>query len=222
MRTIQQLCEELRLPESESSSTKAKTRQPIVACEQIPLAKLIYAQFISDIAAANKEIINERYVKMVCMKIADHLTSTDFTKPISLYIYGPVGSGKSTMFNATRTVMSKLYQEGLSYSSSVSITSRAYYKHTMAGYDLVETMMSHRVIMIDDLGFEEPTGMVYGTRKNPLEDLIKTACDQHKPMIITSNLDIPGIGKQFNSERLEDCLYAFSTLQMNHKSFRRL
>ena len=134
------------------------------------------------------------------MKIADHLTSTDFTKPISLYIYGPVGSGKSTMFNATRTVMSKLYQEGLSYSSSVSITSRAYYKHTMAGYDLVETMMSHRVIMIDDLGFEEPTGMVYGTRKNPLEDLIKTACDQHKPMIITSNLDIPGIGKQFNSE----------------------
>lgn len=184
------------------------------------LSKLLCSTYEMTVNDAGFVCKDMDYVRDICSKVAKHLTSGC----CSLYIYGQRGAGKSTLMRALTITLQMIWDgvEGIKVKNFISGTAKRIYEHFAAGNDMYPIFRERELVMIDDLGSEEPTCKWMGTTLTPLESLIKQLSDAHKAMIISSNLTIEEAGKQYSSDRLADCLYQFATIKMNHISFRRL
>lgn len=187
-------------------------------------ARMIYYAYQSILFQQGKDIEDARYLGDVIWKLTNWLTSMERNVPRSLLIIGSVGSGKTTLVAALRKAMDKLYEgvPGFPMATSVSIPCKAYTQRVKEKNDCYELMSSFDLMIFDDLGAEEPVVNDFGTLIRPMETVVKKASDEHKAVVITTNLTIDAIREQYQSERMADCLRAYAILEMTHGSFRRI
>ena len=163
------------------------------------------------------------YIQTVIEKITGWLISQDAHLSKSLLICGPVGSGKTSLIKAIRLASEHLQVKGKYWIPTMcSITCLNFVEYLKKQEDIYELLKSHELLVFDDLGLEEPQITVYGTVIRPMERIIKQASDDNKSVIITTNLSKEGIRRQYDSDRMADCLNAYAVLNMEHESFRKL
>lgn len=157
-------------------------------------------------------------------RLCERFTDWFYGKRIhnSLLIYGGVGTGKTTLVEALTNTIRKLYDMNMSSNLHTRVKAWQVTNEELLKDGLIDMLAEAKGLVIDDLGSEAPVVKIYGSEWRPMEMLVKRRSDDQKPTIITTNLSLEGIERQYNSRRMADVLAEYDKLIIdNTKSFRR-
>lgn len=158
-------------------------------------------------------LYSDGQIKPIIEKVAKWLTG-DFK--YGLLLYGTVGSGKSTMMDAIRKLISVLYARNSAKVTAIELCRMAKSKDS----DRFEDIMKCGMLYIDDMGEEPTTIKNFGSEISPLVETIYHRYDKQLFTVITSNLLDEEI-KSFYGDRVSDRFNEmFDKIYYNQKSFR--
>jgi len=124
-------------------------------------------------------------------------------QPLGLYLYGPVGSGKTGLAAASLRLAT---EQG--YDGWFTTVPRLLQSQRDSFGDRGESPMAYAlridVLLLDDLGAERPTGWAM----EQLDDLIRERVAELRPTIVTSNFTLPEIAERLGA-RVADRLGGF-------------
>lgn len=142
----------------------------------------------------------------------------------SLLIQGRPGTGKTTLMEAFYAALSELAERGVVFENiRFKIQAAKLENAEWLREGLIETLSEAKGLIIDDLGHESPIVKDYGRDYRPAEMILKQRSDNQLPTIVTTNLSLDMIEKQYDSPRLADVLSQYDRIILeSNKSFRRL
>lgn len=140
----------------------------------------------------------------------------------SLMIFGGVGTGKTTLVEALFSTLRTLAEMGVSFNIRTRIRAVQIANEEKLQDGMLEYLAETKGLIIDDLGSETPVVKIYGTEMRPMETLIKRRSDDQLPTIVTTNLSLEQIERQYDSHRMADVLAQYDRITIENKSFRRL
>ncbi len=140
-----------------------------------------------------------------------------------LYLYGPVGCGKTTMGNAVCKMIGRLHDS--SWKSK-----RKFVRKTTA-IDLVNMKLNEDemfgfckttgMLFIDELGTESVHVKSWGIDHSPTKEVLYHRYDHSLFTIVTSNLNLKKINEDYG-ERMEDRFYEmFDRMEYKHPSYKK-
>lgn len=119
-------------------------------------------------------------------------------KHLGLYLYGSNGRGKSIVcYNIIPNLIrfyykwAKIYKCRANNLRNIYIDKNEYY-----------AMLSADVIFIDDIGTESLLNL-YGEKKDAFSDIVDIVEQEHKILVISSNLDPKDINERYGSRTLD-------------------
>lgn len=152
--------------------------------------------------------------------IVNWLTDKSSTKK-NLLIQGNAGIGKSTLANAMKMMFAdstyKLYKFAISAKELGDI---------YRGRDDYETWdklnnKSCKVLFIDDLGMEEDITYDYGSKVQPMIQLLHTRYENGTITIVTTNMSNEALREKYDDRIADRLLNGYCRLLYNTKSYRK-
>lgn len=141
----------------------------------------------------------------------------------SLLIGGGVGTGKTTLVEALFSTLRMLADMGVGFNLKMRVKAPQVANEGKLQEGLLDSLMETKGLIIDDLGSEAPVVKIYGSEWRPMETLIKRRSDDQLPTIVTTNLSLEQIERQYDSPRMADVLAQYDRITIEGKtSFRRL
>ena len=139
----------------------------------------------------------------------------------SLLIKGGVGTGKTTLMEALYDTLHTLTD--IDVWTAIKMRVKAYQLNDEDRIQggMLDLLSETKGLIIDDLGSEAPVVKIYGSEIHPMEQVIKRRSDAKLPTIVTTNLSLEAIGRQYNSPRMADVLAEYDQMIVNGNSFRR-
>lgn len=141
-----------------------------------------------------------------------------------LFLIGQSGTGKTAIINAIR----RMFEDGAAmWFNNESQTLRvekkcfAYYRATdLIRSEKLDEALRFRFIIIDDIGIEPETSINYGTRRNPVIELIDNAERINGLIILTSNLTPEQLYQKYGERTIDRLNALCKTIQFVGESFR--
>ena len=141
----------------------------------------------------------------------------------SLLIFGGVGTGKTTLVEALFSTLRTLADMGVGFNLKMRVKAPQIANEGKLQDGLLDSLMETKGLIIYDLGSEAPVVKIYGSEWRPMETLIKRRSDDQLPTIVTTNLSLEQIERQYDSHRMADVLAQYDRITIETKSsFRRL
>lgn len=141
----------------------------------------------------------------------------------SLLIFGGVGTGKTTLVEALFATLRTLSEQGVGFNLKMRVRAPQVANENRLQDGLLDSLMETKGLIIDDLGSEAPVVKIYGSEWRPMETLIKRRSDDQLPTIVTTNLSLEQIERQYNSPRMADVLAQYDRITIDTQaSYRRL
>lgn len=175
------------------------------------ILKRLNPDFIVD--AANKEIITN--VFDWCIRNADGAYDPDK----GLWIYGNVGTGKTTLVNAVMSFMEKYWlREGNSIKPLMVTAPELCAAYSVDGF----STFSRLPIAIDEVGTEIPPTTHVGCKINVVAHAIRTLYDSHNafPRLTTTNNTLTQICSFYGEQVFDRIGQLFNLVKMVGKSRR--
>ena len=179
-------------------------------------------------------LLTEQYCKRAGLIPGTSSSAEDICRRFTLWLYGQrrfnsllikgaFGTGKTTLVEAFFWTMRALSEMGVAHNIRMRIKAVFLENSERLEDGFAEALReTNGVLVIDDLGHESPVVKVWGRDYRPAEMIIKGRSDSQLPTIITTNLSLEEIERQYSSPRLADVLSQYDTITLNGKSFRRL
>ncbi|MGM9737177.1 MAG: AAA family ATPase [Candidatus Cryptobacteroides sp.] len=135
-----------------------------------------------------------------------------------LVIYGPCGTGKTTMVKALQQILEVGRKfDNVCYLNACQIVDYFRNEDTRDKYDKAKSV---EVLLIDDLGCEPEHLMLFGTLYEPIKDILYKRYDRMLITVLTTNLGDEELYKRYG-ERIADRLKeTFDTIVFNGVSYR--
>lgn len=154
--------------------------------------------------------------------VAKWLTGSS-PKP-GLFLYGNIGSGKTTMARAAATLINMLYSNEYRYEDRKGVV-------TISALQLAEAAKAEddrnysrfkntELLHIDDVGTEPPSVKVWGNEVSPLTDILYSRYDRMMYTVITSNLYEDDIVQRYGERIADRFREMFDLLSFENKSYR--
>ncbi len=145
------------------------------------------------------------------------------TKP-GLFLYGNIGSGKTTIAKAAANLIGMLYGNEYRYEDRKGVV-------TVSALELAElaklednsrfrTIKNTELLHIDDVGVEPPSVKVWGNEVSPLTDILYYRYDKMLYTVITSNLYEDDIVKRYGDRIADRFREMFDLLSFDNRSYR--
>lgn len=116
-----------------------------------------------------------------------------------LVLYGTLGTGKTSMLKALKTVF-----PASTYCSAMRVFDEFKAK------EILPTISDNKILLLDDLGAEPPVCKVYGEDRTPITDLLLHRYDWLATTVIATNLCIDDIQARYG-DRLADRMAEMAT-----------
>ena len=180
------------------------------------------------------QLMHEEYCKRVGIITGSSKSAEDLCRRLcdwlygqrrfnSLLIMGAPGTGKTTLVEALVAARRIIDEEAVAHNLTAMIKAAILERRDLLEDGLCDFLIETKGLIIDDLGHETPVVKVWGQDYRPAEMVIKQRSDKMMPTIITTNLMLDEIEKQYGSPRLADVLAQYDKMQItNNKSFRRI
>ena len=140
----------------------------------------------------------------------------------SLLIRGGTGSGKTTLVEALYATLQKLGELSVGFNLRMRVRAPKLNDEDLLQDGFIDTLSETKGLVIDDMGSESPIVKIYGSEIHPMETVIKRRSDDQLPTIITTNLSMEDIERQYNSARLVSVLSQYDKITIsNPKDFRK-
>lgn len=154
--------------------------------------------------------------------VAKWLTGSN-PKP-GLFLYGNIGSGKTTLARSVAQLINMLYGNEYRYEDRKGVI-------TISALELAEvakqedssrfdTLKTTELLHIDDVGTEPPSVKVWGNEVSPLTDILYARYDRMLYTVITSNLYEDDIVKRYGKRIADRFREMFDLLSFENKSYR--
>ena len=154
--------------------------------------------------------------------VAKWLTGSS-PKP-GLFLYGNIGSGKTTMARATACLINMLYGNEYRYEDRKGVI-------TISALQLAEAAKAEdsgsysrykntELLHIDDVGTEPPSVKVWCNEVSPLTDILYSRYDKMLYTVITSNLYEDDIVQRYGERIADRFREMFDLLSFENKSYR--
>ena len=164
---------------------------------------------------------SSRSAEELCRRLCDWLYGQ--RRFNSLLINGSPGTGKTTLVEALVAAIRVIAEERIAHNITTRISAVKMENKDLLEDGLCDLLIETQGLIIDDLGHESPVVKVWGQDYRPAETVIKQRSDKMLPTIVTTNLMLEQIERQYNSPRLADVLAQYDKMQITtSKSFRRL
>jgi DNA replication protein DnaC len=125
------------------------------------------------------------------VKAATTIRDWQTTDPMGLYVWGPIGSGKTTLIAARANALAQGGADLCWVQEAELLTGKPL--HRMALFD---RCCAVRVLVLDDLGV---TSSIKGWQRDMMQDLFARRYAQALPMLISANLPIDAPGPRDHS-----------------------
>ena len=122
-------------------------------------------------------------ISTVCKDYCRKWIGLEYPNNIGLYIYGPVGVGKTFYASCIANEIAKVYGHTVKVTSINKIINDLFGVTDKSGY--IANLVSVDLLVIDDLGTERKTGYAAEQVYSVIDERYKA----QKPLIITSNVD---------------------------------
>lgn len=135
-----------------------------------------------------------------------------------LIIYGPCGTGKTTMAKALQKLLSlgrKYYT--VSCLNACQIVEDFRSDDTRYKYEKAKSV---EVLLIDDLGCEPEHLMLFGTLYEPIKDILYKRYDRMLITVLTTNLGDEELYKRYGERIADRIKETFDTIVFNGVSYR--
>lgn len=156
----------------------------------------------------------------LCTRLAEWLYGR--RRRNSLLIKGGVGTGKTTLVEALYETLRILTDHDVWTAIKMRVKAYQLNDEDKLQNGLIDLLSESKGLIIDDLGSESPIVKIYGSEIHPMEQVVKRRSDAQLPTIITTNLSLEAVEKQYNSHRMADVLAEYDQMIVNGNSFRRL
>lgn len=141
-----------------------------------------------------------------------------------LFLYGNIGSGKTTMAKAAAQLINMLYGSEYRYEDRKGVI-------TVSALQLAEEAKKEEegrmklyktteLLHIDDVGTEPPSVKVWGNEVSPFTDIIYSRYDRMLYTVITSNLYEDDIVKRYGDRIADRFREMFDLLSFDNRSYR--
>lgn len=141
-----------------------------------------------------------------------------------LFLYGNIGSGKTTMAKAAAQLINMLYGNEYRYEDRKGVI-------TVSALQLAEEAKKEEegrmklyktteLLHIDDVGTEPPSVKVWGNEVSPFTDIIYSRYDRMLYTVITSNLYEDDIVKRYGDRIADRFREMFDLLSFDNRSYR--
>lgn len=135
----------------------------------------------------------------------------------SILMFGQTGLGKTHLSLAiANVVLSKGYS--VVYDSAINILrniEKEHFSHEHSS-EMIDLVMNTDLLILDDLGTEYETPFYNATIYN----IINTRLNRNKPSIISTNLDLAGIGRRYDKRVMSRIVSTYSCLEFKGEDVR--
>lgn len=160
-------------------------------------------------------------------KVAKWL-SLPYGRP-GLLLYGNVGTGKTTMLNATCRLINYAVKPAYDELAFNDDTRQAI--SMIRAKDVVEAYMNDRktfdkmcrveLLAIDEFGIEAIDVKSFGNSNEPIIDLLSTRYDRQRVTLISSNLDLDEVRNRYGLRLQDRFVEMFTMIGFTGNSYRR-
>lgn len=156
----------------------------------------------------------------------------DPSKRCGLMLYGSVGTGKTTLLYAIRSVINSLCTRESDDQGHIEIVldppfamSIVKAKRIIDDYQLArlryDLMCRVAILGIDELGVESTETKLYGNVSEPIIDLLSDRYDGQRCTIISTNMGEAELRERYGKRMLDRFAEMFATIPFTTKSFRQ-
>lgn len=141
-----------------------------------------------------------------------------------LFMLGMTGTGKTAIARAIRALFADghgmwFYNERNAYYAERKMF-QWYQSTDLRNYEVLDTALSYRFVIVDDLGMEQETAISYGQRRNPIIELIDNAERRNGLLILTSNLTSEEFLAKYGERTVDRLNRLCKTILFKGNSFR--
>lgn len=122
-------------------------------------------------------------ISRFCKEYCRNWVKSNKPKNIGLFMYGPVGTGKSFYASCIANEVLRVFGDSIKIVSTVRLIKELYKTHDKCGY--IDDLVSADLLVLDDLGTEQRSEF----SAEQLYSVIDERYKAQKPIIVTSNLD---------------------------------
>lgn len=179
---IQQLILRLQTPSGEKPHYKVG---PILArAEQREVEEAICLLYKKVVEKRNKEFLPDSHTIAKINLAAKRICQS---KNFGLVLYGNIGSGKTMLLMALHSLFLGV---GYNYPRMAFLTASMLHKHFAAedSEGVYKMALECEILLLDDLGCEPESCMIYGVHHHPITDIIYERYRYQRTTIITTNL----------------------------------
>ena len=151
------------------------------------------------------------------LEFVKHYAETFSSSSRSILMFGQTGLGKTHLSLAiANTALKKGYS--VIYDSAINILrsiEKEHFSHEHSS-EMIDLVMGTDLLILDDLGTEYETPFYNATIYN----IINTRLNRNKPSIISTNLDLPGIGRRYDKRVMSRFVSTYSCLEFKGEDVR--
>ena len=218
---------------SEESSLKEKIAQ-VLQLQRKNSTDLPASKFRSiklDIQAV-KEFLSMRYKNIVesrgksvlwneqTLAAIDYATLWFFTpQRDGLLLYGKYGNGKTTLMVCLKDLFSKdRCSDRLLFTTPAMIIRDM--NKPPSDYSLYSLCCNVDVLLLDEVGAEDKTAVVWGNRCTPLQDILVYRYDRRRITILSSNCDNGELLERYGERVMDRIRESYTRVLFSHESYR--
>ena len=136
-----------------------------------------------------------------------------------LLLYGQYGNGKTTLLNCIRRLfkMDRLWDDVLMVTTAMVIEDM---NSGSRDENLYRRCCDVDVLLMDEVGVEESTSIVWGTRRTPIQDIIVHRYDRREITVISSNLDDNGLMEKYGLRVMDRIGESYTRIAYPQGSYR--
>lgn len=135
----------------------------------------------------------------------------------SLFIHGGVGTGKSQLLIALKSLIYEAEQKNAEIIHAVDL--QKLYSEKMD--DAIQALKTRKFVMVDDLGTESVEVKNYGNSSEPFNDLFDSRYRNALHTIVATNLRPSEIGERYGERILDRFRETMNDIVIDFESFRK-
>lgn len=156
--------------------------------DRMEMEARLMASYELNIERRGGHVIWDKETKEIIDKVVDWM----YDEHRWLILYGPFGTGKTSMLKTLRTI----------FPASTYCTAINFFEEFKVNEKL-PAIEDKKILLLDDLGAESPICKIFGEDRTPITDLLLRRYDRFATTVIATNMTLEEIQKRYG-DRLAD------------------